>query len=291
MPEAPHPSSPHPWIVGIDIDGTCDGALAWARWIHEHTTPQVPIVGVHAVHHGELAHMLERAVHDIVLRAGAAEVVSQVAVLHGDNPTEILTAAIPLHGAAGLLIGRRAPLEGRAVVRLGRVARRLLRTLPAPVVVAPPDLRIESIGDGPIVVAVDAGPGSAEAVTFARRMAQSLDKEVVAVRVAPTVDDFGPQFLTEPSRRTIQAELRANAEKELDFWGRSRGLHGMRALVLQGSAVPTLTEFARREGAPLLVCGTRPLGRVARLFSASVGRELAASAGTAVAVVPGRGLA
>ena len=99
--------------------------------------------------------------------------------------------------ASGLVIGRAAERGSRAVVRLGRVARRVLRRLPCPVVVVPPDL--SAVADGPILLATDLDVASASAVTFARDLAARHGRELKVVHVGETrysdlIDDLEPYW-------------------------------------------------------------------------------------------------
>lgn len=277
---------PPSWILGLDVGETCVGALHWVQWMHGQSDGSTSVFAVHTAEHHRLVHLMDKALAELVAAEGASSLIREVAVLEGDDPARSLTAAAAMHNAEALVIGRRKPMEGGAVVKLGKVARRVLRSSTKPAVVVPPDLRVGDVGAGPVLVAVDMKDESAHALAFARRFAAQVGREVLVAHVAPRLDDFGPDYLPADTHRSIDREMLANAEKELDFWGRSRGLHGVRATVVQGSVVPTLVELAARERSPLVVCGSRQLTGAIRLFSGSVGRELAACAETAVAVVP-----
>ncbi|NJK31386.1 MAG: universal stress protein, partial [Deltaproteobacteria bacterium] len=57
-----------------------------------------------------------------------------------------------------LLVGRRARRDEDPIVRLGEVTRRVVRKLPAPVIVVPPDFGDDArdlLGSGPIILATD----------------------------------------------------------------------------------------------------------------------------------------
>ena len=56
-----------------------------------------------------------------------------------------------------------------ARLRQRRLARRLLRRLPCPVVVVPPDLRLDEIPDGPVGALTDLAPDPLAALPVRRR--------------------------------------------------------------------------------------------------------------------------
>ena len=129
-------------------------------------------------------------------------------------------------GAAGLVIGRAARAGEESFVRLGPVARRLLRRLPGPVVVAPRDLM--AVPPGPILLATDLGDATAAALPFAQRLAARHGRPLELVHIGePRNSDLIDEL--EPSWLTAREEYRAEVERAYDVWmhdnhlGRDRG--------------------------------------------------------------------
>jgi nucleotide-binding universal stress UspA family protein len=75
--------------------------------------------------------------------------------------------------------------------------------------------------------------------------------------------------------------------RELDAWNRAHGLEDAVRTVHLGDPVADIAGFANEEKASLVVCGSRHLGGVARVFGHSVASELAAVADVPIAVVSG----
>ena len=64
------------------------------------------------------------------------------------------------------------------------------------------------------------------------------------------------------------------------------GITGLRGVICEGMVADELARLAKAEDALMVVAGSRKLNALERLFVASVGSELAASASCTVAVVP-----
>jgi nucleotide-binding universal stress UspA family protein len=188
-----------------------------------------------------------------------------------------------------LVIGRRAKSGQDRIVRLGRVARRLLRTLPCPVLVTPPDLDPSGLGAGPIIAATDAREDSRSACALAARLAERLGRKLLLAHVVPMPEGWGGSYLPRDSVARVTAELQASGEIELERWAKSEGLHGHAAVVLQGGVLARVLALADEVAAPMIVVGSHELGPVPRFFVASVGSELAAMATVPVLVVPPEG--
>jgi nucleotide-binding universal stress UspA family protein len=181
-----------------------------------------------------------------------------------------------------LIVGRIAPREGLSLVRLGRVARHLLHRAPVPVMVVPSDLLQGTIGSGPIVLATDLGAHSVAAGLLARRLADELDRPLVIVHV---VSDVRPDIMFGPSiRRQPRGPDRATTG--IEAWITSNNLAPATAQLVKGDTVEQLMEFACKHDAPFVVCGSRRLSLVKRIFSSSVGMELARHSDRGVLVVP-----
>jgi len=291
------------WILGLDLRPLCAGALRFANWLS--AASRAPggerCVGVHALeekhllavlryHH--LAEVLEGArasAEAIVAAEQTAGVISAIEVLQGGSVPEVLEAARLKHGADGTIIGRAAGAAGTGVVRLGRSARRILRSAAAPVIVVPPDLHPELLGAGPVVALTDLHPSSIAACRFAAAMAGRLGRPWALLHVAPIPEEFAPPYLPVISLEGMRRDFRAEGEKGLVEWIAAEGLRPADSAVLQGPILDSALAFARTRGSPLLVTGSRRLSTLERTLIPSVGSELAASAPVPVAVVPPAG--
>jgi nucleotide-binding universal stress UspA family protein len=221
---------------------------------------------------------------DVVESSLGAE--AEVSVVRGIGAEKTLAAAATFHGARGLVIGRQAHRGEDRLILLGRVARRLLRALPVPVIVVPPDLTSADLGEGPVLLATDLHDDASEAVRFARALARDLSRSLEVVHVVPLPDLFAATYLPVPNLEAARRELLATAEPDVRAWLDRHDLAGAKVHLVGGDVVPQLAATARAAGSPLVVCGSRQLGVVERWFSTSVASGLAAAGTTPVAVVP-----
>jgi nucleotide-binding universal stress UspA family protein len=293
------------WLVGMDLTDRGQGALGYARWLGGVLPAgKDRFVGVHVLeeddlrqllryHHlEEIEHKAAAAADRVVSELGAEAVLAERRVICGRSAEQALAelAHVPATGSSplvrALLIGRQARRGERRVVRLGRVARRLLRTLPAPVVVVPPDLQPSAIGDGPVLLAASIEADATGAAAFAKQIADDLGRPLSVVHVVPGDDYLAAEMVPAGVAGEFFRELRKDHERNLVAWMRTHGLAGVPHLVGEGSVVDRLADVAREERAPLVVVGSRGLGLGMRLFSSSVATDLAAACEVPVAVVP-----
>lgn len=258
------------WLVGLDLDQRAVGALQMATWLRRSDAERC--VGVH-VFEPELRPLLRKMLVQHVVASAREELQALIAGLDAPNPfsaTEVLIADSPEDGLShhaltqgfdALLIGRVATRASEAMVRLGPVARRLVRRLPVAVAVAPPDLRCVDVGNGPVLLASDLTEASDAAAVFARKLATSLERELLVVHVGRSLRD-------------------------LHAWIDTRSLGDVRSAVIDGEIVDALSNTAQLEQAAMLVCGSRRLSLAQRMFTTSVGTELARLADRTVVVVP-----
>jgi nucleotide-binding universal stress UspA family protein len=276
-----------PWIVGLDLSPRSRGALLFAEWLR---------FGGATVHG---LHVLEAWASPFLpiaedLRVTVREAVAERYAHLGITPLQQIEVAVGpraedgLLGVAataeGLVIGRAAPRGERPRVRLGSVARRVLRALPVPVIVVPPDL--VAVAPGPILLATDLGPSSDEAVRFAVALAAAQGRELELVHVgeprhSDLIDELDPSWLRE---REI---YRAGVEATAHAWAAGHGLDDRLRHVRFGDHVEEIATMAAYCDAALVVTGSRRLGLASRLFSTSTASTLAGLADCAVAVVPG----
>ena len=287
-------------VVGVDLRHRSDGAVRFAAWLRAHVQApaEAELVGVHVVESGQMAALqrfdprptvfqrLRDEAMMVVRGAAGAEAFAKVDVLEGKKAAHSLESACIYHHADAMVIGRKAGVAEQALVRLGSVARALLRALPAPIFVVAPDLDPETIGAGPLVVAVTPTDASLSAAAFATRVAQRLGREIVFVRVVTVPEDYAHIYWSGDALASFRSEYVARSRQQLGEWLATHGYGGARYEVRYGAEVGEVVAAARENDAPLIVCGSRLLGPLERMLTPSTSSELAAHAHCAVAVVP-----
>lgn len=286
------------WIVGLDLRPEGEGAIRFAQWLAAANGDGAPLLGVHVVETHEYPHPPEDAdigqigdylrpiAEEVVATAGASEAFDRCEVRAGPAAEAVLPEVCKEVGARGVVIGRRGRQQVQSIVRLGRVARRLLRSLPVPVVVVRPELRTEDIGAGPVVVATDLAPDSDAACRFAAAVARDTGRPLTVVHVMTPSDEPRVAYVREALRDSGWLETTESKRRELDRWVAARGLDGAEVRIERGDAVDRLLELAEKLDAALVVTGSRKLGITERVFGSSVASALAAMGSCPVAVVP-----
>jgi nucleotide-binding universal stress UspA family protein len=286
------------WIVGVDVGAGPHGALGFAAWAARTGAPRGgDQIAVHVLEDEHLRVVL-RLQHLDEVSAAARQATEETLARHGlDVPVEIVQAAEASDGLAAaaerlsadaVVVGRHAGLDGSGLARLGRIARRALRELAAPVIVVPHDLTPEAIGPGPVLALSSLGDDSVEAVRFARRLATWAGRELVVVHAVRFAVDRGAAYLAIPPERLEghRKERLSEARSALERWVAANEVRADLLQVIEGSVLASVPGLARELRAPLLVTGSRMLSGIDRQLHTSVGSELAASAPLAVAVVP-----
>jgi nucleotide-binding universal stress UspA family protein len=197
---------------------------------------------------------------------------------------ETLAAAGALAATTGIIVGRRAAESDSSIIRLGKVARRLLRRLDSPVFVVPPDLERAAIGAGPIVCAVDLDPIGVAVARFGERLGRAIGRPTRLVHVVESGDPIGLEYLPEGTWNNLRARRAEVGQAELDAWRDEAGLSAYTVLA-EGQTVPKLLGAARELDACMILCGSRRLSVAQRMWMSSVGSTLAAGARVAVGVV------
>jgi nucleotide-binding universal stress UspA family protein len=284
------------WMIGLDLGARSRGTLQLAEWLSNATRGDAvqQFVAVHVIDE-ELQRLLRTdLMEELVLRSGkeldatidassfAPAVIGRRIVTSG-SPEHALAAILATDPCDAIVIGRIASGSERTrLVRLGRVARRLLRRLPRPVVVAPPDLTSASLGSGPLLLTTDLGDASRPAAAFAARLAADLGRDIAVVHVDAGYTTL-PTFWGEPL--VVPAPPR-RIPADVDDWAKSVGLGSAHTLLAEGDLVENVLDIAKRQDAPLIVCGSRGLSTFDRIFTSSAAMDLARLADRPVAVVP-----
>jgi nucleotide-binding universal stress UspA family protein len=294
------------WLVGFDPTPSSEGVVRFAAWLHGRTEGRHTLFGVHVetsattgLHDRlgagpDLQPALDRA--RAFLRAqGVADAFAHVEAVHG-APEKVLSALAAERDYDGVLVGR-ATASGGAAASLGRVPRRLLRRLELPTVVVPPDLGDPNQALGPIVVGVAPTPESLEAAGFAVLLGEELGLPVVLAHVVePSRPAAAAGVLSleprDPVMRRSDIVPPQDASEPLAVvtaWAARHGLEGLPLELRVGHVPMELVALARERRAAMLVCGSRRLSLLDRLFASSVGTELATHADRPVVVVPSDG--
>jgi nucleotide-binding universal stress UspA family protein len=282
------------WIVGIDLLDRSHGAVRMAAWLRSHYRGDSPaeFIAVHVVDErlrdslkvmSEVLAEARRTLASAAARCGVPDPFTDVRVVLAPSVESGLARAATEPDIDGLVIGRVAPRDGHRLVRLGSVARKMLRDLPVPVMVVPPDLDDSDIGDGGIVLATDLGETSVAAARFSVRLANELGREVIATHMDPA-RDVSHDLLGD---RTILASWTPRRTMaDVQHWVQEHEIAVGRTRLVDDSVVEGLIAIAYHEKAAMLACGSRRLGTIDRIFTSSVGTDLARLAERPVLVVP-----
>ena len=216
-------------------------------------------------------------------RAGEAGVTGSADLrVEPGHASQVLSSVAEHEDAALVVVGTRGrrPLVG---VLLGSVSTAVVSRAPCPVVVVPEGARFER---GPIVCAVDDSPAARAASRVARQLSLALEGALVLVHVVSATPP--PTASAAPGARgRLQQAERAEAERFLMSLVAEEDLGPDVARdVAVGSEADAIRDVADREGAALIVIGTRRLGAFRASLVGSVSFDLRTSAIRPVLVVP-----
>lgn len=189
--------------------------------------------------------------------------------LLGGQPAKVLLAVAAEEDCDLVVLGNR----GRGGLRellLGSVSSNVLLNATSPVAVIRGGLEVP-VGLRTIVVGIDSSPGSVAAVDWTAELAGAVGAEVVLCSVIPV--DADPEIAYGGA---LEVELQGLRERLERRCAPIRG-HGVtcRTEAAVGAPAATLMDLARREGAGLIVVGSRGLGGVRSRMLGSVGNQLA----------------
>lgn len=285
------------WVTGLDLRPHSHGAINFTRWLHAHDKGgALTFDGLHVVDavalelpsapsKTELVGAARAAARTALEVRGAREIFSSVDVIDSDEVVETLSSAGELRITAGLILGRRAAGEDAAFIRLGKVARRLLRRLPCPVFVVPADLELRHIGAGPIVCAVELDKGGLALVRYAERLGEILEREVHVVHVVGDNTPVGFAYVPETAWDEAHEHIHDRGRSQLQTWLAEAGLE-LASSCPHGRVAPSIIAEARELDACMILSSSRRLSTTERLFMSSVGSSLAAAAHLPVGIVP-----
>ena len=141
-----------------------------------------------------------------------------------------------------------------------------------------------------LLVGTDGSEAAIRAVAWAASLARQLDAEVIAVHVFT----FDPAQLSDDLVVLPEEEMERLKEKSRSFldgtWSaplRSAGAR-FRTLLETGNAARALLDAAKREGADLIIVGSRGRGGFREMLLGSVGHHLTHHSPVPVVIVPSR---
>ena len=294
-------SGPFTLTLGLDLRPQTTGAVQYALWLCNEANLQ-PAGHVHAVHVIEpeaMVELIRHAEEETILGAferRGKEILDEVAHgahLHppkvvGGDAIELLEDIARANGSTALVISRRANSDAvMSFPRLGSIARRLLRRLKLPIIVAPPELLPSAVGEGPVVVAVDFTEGSKRAVDWAQAFADTIHRSIRLVHFADMPDQIGYAGVLQAERwDELCEEILAHGRDRMAKFIDGYGLTHTDTAVLRGPVLPALGDYADAMKACLVVTGSGHHGLLHRVIVPSVASETAAFSPTPVAVVP-----
>lgn len=285
------------WILGVDVRGRCQGAAAFARWWAAHSESQGSVAprfqGLH-VHDASSFPPPDRyEAYDQLLATVKEHADKAVRSLHDEripvkwvesaHPSEALLAEARSSGAAGLVVGRKARRGEVGLVRLGTVARQLVRHLERPTIVVPRDWEAKHGERGPVLLATDLADDAVGAAAFAKQFAAAVARPLVVVHVMRGIDRY---IVAGEQANAVREHLIADGRKRVEPWLATHGIAGADLHVLPGDPIERVLTTAEDLDPVLLVCGSRQLSTAARLITTSLGATLSAAAPCPVALVP-----
>lgn len=294
-------SGPFELTIGLDLRPQTTGAVQYCLWLSQAANLQAAghIHPVHVIEPDAMVELLRHADEQTILGAfkrRGKEILDEVAHgghLHppevvGGDAVELLEDLARKRDSTALVISRRAPSDtGVALTRLGSIARRLLRRLKLPIIVAPPDLLPSQVGDGPVIVAVDFTDSAARAVAWARPVADTIGRPVRLVNFVDMPDQLGYAGLIQSERwDQLANEILDRARERMIEFQAKHALTDVETTVVRGPVLPAIADFAAASKACLLVTGSGHHGILHRIIVPSVASETAALSSVPVAVVP-----
>ncbi|MCB9568701.1 MAG: universal stress protein [Myxococcales bacterium] len=287
---------PPRWLVGLDLLPQNTGVLRVAAWLRSGS-PVGEVIGVHVVETGVFRFVGERistildaaraTMDEALLDAGATGSFHLLEAVAATSAERGLEDAALRHQATALVVGRWSRRGERSLVKLGRVARRLLRSLAAPVIVTPPDLLRSDIGDGPMLVATDLTEASVEACRFAATLASRYGRRLLVAHVAAPIE-HASIYVLDHDWEVLREQERRLVEERVAAWVAEHVPGEPEVTISYGAIVDELIALTEQVRAPMIVTGTRRLGLSERLFGSSTASTLAGIAPCPIAVVPSK---
>jgi len=291
---------PTRWVIGVDLSSTSRGALLFADWLSRHTDEgwRPEFTPVHVLDEKLLKERLrfenrEELVGkhldktiELLQELGVDDSLGKPQVVAGWKTEQELEEELFSPKSSGLVIGRRAESEGFHLIHLGKVARRLLHSVPAPVIVVPPDLEADTIGKGPLIVLEDRSVGTRNACRMALDLADRLGRIVKLVRVVSPQGAIATGGRITPAVVDTHLEQREDMLNEMDSWLDVNGLQAVEAQVIYGTMPGELLKLCNESNAVMLLASCRRLTLFERLLQDDPCSQLASAVARPFMAVP-----
>jgi nucleotide-binding universal stress UspA family protein len=275
------------WLVDLDPARQIDGNIELCRWIDARAADsKCEFVGV-VITEPDDPRVDEEILHEvqtILRRHEAQHLVTPSVVVRADEPPSALQRLAEDRGRfTGIIVGRRARKDARSIVRLGRIARAMVRASTLPVLVTPPDLRHGEVPSGPVLATTGHRDIDVEMAQHAHDVARALDLpfEVlhVDVRLTPLVAAHAAE-----TERVCGGTFGFTAVRD---WCQAHDLHPAR---IEARATPELVSavvvYARERNANMVAVGIRDESWLVRLLLPSCAPRPAADLDRPRSVVP-----
>lgn len=275
-------------MVGVDGSGPSRHALRWAAamarargvrlravsaWQYPSSSAPLFSLTEHP-EPDEMAELARAALVAVVEEELGAEADHVDPEVHKGPAGRVLIKQVRDGEVSMVVVGARG-LGGFRGMLLGSVSQQCVEQLPCPVVVI-------RGGDAPgepalparLLVGADGSASAAEALRWTIDVARDIGAEVVVAHV--------------PGPGATAAVLRQAQELVQEVWCEPLRSAGVRhsSVVEAGDPRAALSHLAEREGAGLIVVGTRGMGPLRSLLVGSVASHLVRHAGQPVVVVP-----
>ncbi len=272
----------------VPLDGTPQSAvtLPLARTVARATGAEIELVRVVPAHPGNeaLAVAAREYLDRIVGELGVDGVRVATSVLIGHPASEILAEA-GRHRADAIVMATRGRTGLQRAI-LGSVSERVLHASAAPVLlVRPGGHRVTRVQT--LLVPVDGTPGSALAISVARRWALETHARVVLAQVVVPLPRYAEGFYVAPE---WDEETRRSAQAYLDRLAQALVRAGVTATAVAriGQVAATLAATAEDVDADLVVMSTHALTGPERALLGSVADEMVRTCSRPVLLVKQR---
>jgi nucleotide-binding universal stress UspA family protein len=151
-------------------------------------------------------------------------------------------------------------------------------------VVAPPDLA--DVGSGPVVALTSLDGDSLRACRFARDLSRMTSRMLAVLHVIRDPAEALAYGLPDAVVERCRGEEVVGARERLAQWLVAAEVQAGLTEVRVGDVVEQALALAEEHDAAAIVTGATRRHSAQRIYAPSVGRELAASASTPVAIVP-----
>lgn len=283
------------WVIGLDTLSRHRGAVSFASWWQRACKSAAPeFVGLHVHRPYELPASTEGSTLEW-LRAEARDPSfddvrealpgAAVRTTEATNIAQTLEAEVDRIGGSGIIIGRKAKAEQASAIRLGGVARRMLRRLHQPVSVVPPDWNEDAHASGPVLLATDLKDDSLGALAFAKSFASACGRDLVAVHVSRDVGRYFHYARSDARFDTLRQRVLDDLDTRTRAWLDEHDAKDAKVLAVLGDAAERVLHMAVEHDAVAVICGSRGLSVPERMLQASVGSTVAAFANCPVTIV------